>query len=160
MPRTAMVPNHSTITGPNSRPMAAVPRYWTRNSAIRITTVIGLTQGVKPAPTTSRPSTALSTEIAGVMTPSPYSSVAPKMPMAISRRRLPVPAALQGRTSASRARIPPSPWLSARITTRTYLNAITISNDHTISDSTPSTGTGSAPIGPPAPAVSTATLKA
>ena len=46
--------------------------------------MIGTTYGVKNGVATSRPSTAPSTEIAGVIMPSPYSSAVPKMPSAIS----------------------------------------------------------------------------
>ncbi len=35
--------------------------------------------------------------------------------------------------------MPPSPWLSARITTDTYLTAMTITSAQKIKDSTPST---------------------
>ncbi len=42
-PSSAMSANHTTITGPNSRPMTAVPLRWTANSASRITSASGST---------------------------------------------------------------------------------------------------------------------
>ena len=87
---------------------------------------------------TLRPSTALSTEIAGVMIPSPYNSAEPNRPAATSRRPKPRGVPL-GRASARRARMPPSPRLSARITIDRYLNVTTKLSDQTISDRMPST---------------------
>ena len=49
---------------------------------MRITTVIGTTHGVRLGATTSMPSTAESTEIAGVMIASPKNSAAPTTPSA------------------------------------------------------------------------------
>ena len=46
-PSTAMVTNHTTITGPNSAPTRAVPRDWIMNRPTRMTTVIGTTYGSK-----------------------------------------------------------------------------------------------------------------
>jgi hypothetical protein len=58
--------------------------------------------------------------IAGVIIPSPYSSDAPTIP---SRMRSPRPRddCCGRRISAVNARMPPSPWLSARITSTMYL---------------------------------------
>ena len=70
-PRSAMVTNHATMTGPNSRPTLAVPRFWRANRSSSSTAAIGTTQGASPGAAISRPSTAASTEIAGVITPSP-----------------------------------------------------------------------------------------
>ena len=74
MPRTpsaAIAANHTITTGPNSAPTRPVPWRWTENRPIRITTVVGITSGRSAGVTTSRPSTAESTEIAGVSMPSP-----------------------------------------------------------------------------------------
>jgi hypothetical protein len=60
-----------TITGPNKAPTFAVPRAWMANRQIRMTTAIGITQGSKPGCTVVRPSTAESTEMAGVIMLSP-----------------------------------------------------------------------------------------
>jgi hypothetical protein len=57
--------------GPNSAPTLAVPCFWIANSAMMMTTVIGTTNGCSSGVTISRPSTADSTEIAGVIMPSP-----------------------------------------------------------------------------------------
>ena len=48
--------------------------------ADRITTEIGITQSANAGVATSKPSTAESTEIAGVISPSPYSSAVPNTP--------------------------------------------------------------------------------
>ena len=50
-----------------------------------------------------------------------------------------MPARRLGRTSASSARIPPSPWLSARVSTRTYFSVTTSISDQKNSESSPST---------------------
>ena len=63
--------NQPSITGPKIRPMKPVPRFCIANSATRMTTVIGTTAGASDGASTLRPSIALSTEIAGVMAPSP-----------------------------------------------------------------------------------------
>ncbi len=54
--------------------------------------------------------------------PSPYSSAAPKIPRRINQRRLAVEF---GGMRAVSARIPPSPWLSARSTMAMYLTDTT-----------------------------------
>ena len=66
-----MTVNQSSITGPNARPMRSVPKRWLVNSATRITTATGITKGLNASVATFTPSSALNTEIAGVMTPSP-----------------------------------------------------------------------------------------
>ena len=68
---SAMTTNHASMTGPNSRPTFAVPRLWMRNSPMMMTTVTGTTYGAKSGVATFKPSTAPSTEMAGVMMPSP-----------------------------------------------------------------------------------------
>ena len=50
------------------------PRLWKTNSATRITTAIGTMYDPRTGLATVSPSTALSTEIAGVMMPSPYAA--------------------------------------------------------------------------------------
>ena len=70
-PRIAIVRNHTTMIGPKTAPTLLVPRLCTMNSPIRITTVIGTMYGSKTCVATLNPSTALSTEIAGVIMPSP-----------------------------------------------------------------------------------------
>ena len=51
--------------------MLSVPNRCAANSPMRITTAMGITNGLNDAVTSFNPSSALSTEIAGVMTPSP-----------------------------------------------------------------------------------------
>lgn len=63
--------NQRASTGPKKAPTRPEPNGWTRNSPTRIATVIGTTNGLKSGVATVSPSTALRTEIAGVMTPSP-----------------------------------------------------------------------------------------
>ena len=59
------------MTGPNIAPMLAVPRYCTRNTPIRMSTVNGTTYGSNAVVAVFKPSTAPSTVMAGVITPSP-----------------------------------------------------------------------------------------
>ena len=66
-----IVTNHTRTTGPNTRPTPAVPRFWTRKSTRRTTTDTGTMYASRAGATTLSPSTAPSTEIAGVITPSP-----------------------------------------------------------------------------------------
>ena len=70
-PSAARAANHSSITGPNSLPTTDVPLRWIRNSPVRITSVIGNTNGDSAGAAISRPSMAESTEMAGVITASP-----------------------------------------------------------------------------------------
>ena len=79
-PIAAIDRNHSTITGPNTFPTLAVPKRWPANRPNRINRLIGTTHRVKTGDTTSRPSTAPSTVMGGVIMPSPKNRAAPKMP--------------------------------------------------------------------------------
>ena len=65
------VMNQTSVTGPKALPMPPVPKRCTANSTVSTSKVIGITTSCSAGATTSRPSTADSTEIAGVMTPSP-----------------------------------------------------------------------------------------
>jgi hypothetical protein len=67
----AMAANQTSMTGPNIRPMRAVPRFWTVKRRSKSPMATGTTQWVNGGATTLIPSTAASTEMAGVMTPSP-----------------------------------------------------------------------------------------
>jgi len=71
IPSAASTTNHTKVTGPKTAPTLAVPRRWKRKSPTRITSVPGTTKGRKRGVATSRPSIALSTEMAGVIMPSP-----------------------------------------------------------------------------------------
>ena len=66
-----MAMNQMSMIGPNALPMRAVPRFCTANNASRTTTAIGITCGLNTSVAWLRPSNALSTEMAGVMMPSP-----------------------------------------------------------------------------------------
>ena len=116
MPQAARTVNHTIMIGPNTRPTVAVPTRCTRNSPTMIAAVMGTTRCSSDGEATSTPSTADSTEIAGVIMLSPRNSDAPKMPSAASatfvRREPPIPLR---RRSVMRARMPPSPSLSARM---------------------------------------------
>ncbi len=79
-PSTASTRNQVAVIGPNTRPTFSVPKRCDANNASSTSTVSGTTQWCNCGATTSRPSTADSTEIAGVITPSPKNSEAPKMP--------------------------------------------------------------------------------
>jgi hypothetical protein len=70
-PATARIVNHVAMTGPNRRPTASVPKRWIANSAVSTVSVIGSTSDFSPGAATFSPSTAESTEIAGVIIPSP-----------------------------------------------------------------------------------------
>jgi hypothetical protein len=59
------------MTGPNILPTTPVPFFCTMKSATRMTTVIGITARCSTGACTSSPSTAESTEIAGVIRLSP-----------------------------------------------------------------------------------------
>ena len=75
---------------------------------------------------TSMPSMADSTEMAGVIAPSPNSRQAPPMPIRAMTDRMRGLTALRWARAIS-ARMPPSPLLSARMTSSTYLT-VTIRN--------------------------------
>jgi hypothetical protein len=126
MPRTpsaARTVNQTIITGPKMRPTTAVPNRWARNSSRMITAVIGTTASAKPGRITFRPSTADSTEMAGVIMLSPRNSAAPSTPRLANtsavRRPPRRPDAPHRRNSVISAMIPPSPWLSTRMASET-----------------------------------------
>ena len=66
-----MAMNQTAVIGPNSFATLPVPKRCTANSATRITSVIGTMYSSNAGVATLRPSTAESTEIAGVMMASP-----------------------------------------------------------------------------------------
>ena len=70
-PASASAPNHSTITGPNTAPILPAPRDCTKNKPIKMPAVSGTMNRSAAGAATPMPSTAESTEIAGVITPSP-----------------------------------------------------------------------------------------
>ena len=98
---------------------------------------MGITKSFTADDATSKPSTALSTEMAGVIRPSPYSSAVPKTPSMTSAavRR---PPGVFGMTSAVSARMPPSPRLSARMMKVMYLMEMMITSAQNATDASPS----------------------
>ena len=66
-----IAPNHAIMIGPNRVPTRWVPYRWPRNRMVISVSEIGSTRSEMPGAATFRPSTAESTEIAGVMTLSP-----------------------------------------------------------------------------------------
>ncbi|MNL85341.1 hypothetical protein D3C87_2136170 [compost metagenome] len=66
-----MLKNHTSVMGPKNLPIPLVPRFCTANRQNSTTRVMGITYCLKWGETTSSPSTADNTEMAGVMTPSP-----------------------------------------------------------------------------------------
>ena len=134
-PSDASTANQSSMIGPKARPMRSVPLRWIWNSATRMTRVMGTTEPPSPGAASSSPSTALSTEMAGVMTPSPKNSAQPTSPISASGTAARAPA--ESRASCMSASTPPSPSLSARSTMVTYLSATTLAIDQNTSESTP-----------------------
>ena len=70
-PRTAIEMNQTAVRGPKIAPIPAVPCRCTANTAEMMMTAIGTTHCCSAGAAILRPSTAPSTEMAGVMMPSP-----------------------------------------------------------------------------------------
>ena len=70
-PKAAMTRNQRRVIGPKKVATRPVPRLCTANSAIRMPSAIGRTYCSKAGVTSFRPSTAESTEMAGVIAASP-----------------------------------------------------------------------------------------
>ena len=83
-PSAAITMNQITSTGPNSQPIVPDPNLWSTNSAIKIATDSGTTRCARAGVATCTPWTDPSTEMAGVMMPSPKNSAAPKIPSVTS----------------------------------------------------------------------------
>ena len=134
-PSTPIVPNQSSITGPNSQPTAPVPNRCAANRPTRITSAIGsISPPGIPGVATFSPSTADVTEIAGVIIPSPKNSPAPSRPSVI---RIAARGTFLREISAASAMIPPSPRLWARMITIAYLIETMITSAQKISDTIP-----------------------
>jgi len=140
IPSAAIVRNHSTMMGLKKAEILEVPSLWSANSPTSVVTVSGSTQGSKAGDFSWSPSKADSTEIAGVMIPSAYSSAVPSRPMKRSGFQSPKtpPSAREG-VSASSAMMPPSPLLSARRMSAAYFTPITMTSDQKMIESTPIT---------------------
>ena len=134
-----MVANQTTQIGPNHRPTPPAPRFWTANRTISSPSAITGTNGsIRPLRlcTTSSPSTAESTETAGVRIASPKNMPAPTMPM-IRIAPLARPPAFW--TRAMSESVPPSPRLSKRMRIMTYFSVTMTIRVHSISETTPIT---------------------
>ena len=66
-----MVTNHTTMIGPNRPPTRWVPYCWMKKSTQMMATESGTTYGSASGVATCSPSMAPSTEMAGVIMPSP-----------------------------------------------------------------------------------------
>jgi hypothetical protein len=141
-PEHADARNQTIMIGPNMRPIRPVPWRCSANNPTRITTTSGSTYGVIEGNGSFRPSSALSTEIAGVIAPSPYSKAAPSRPRAMTPAR----SRCRSPSRDNNARMPPSPSLSARMTRAAYLTDVVMSSVQTISDNMPRAPTASVPI--------------
>ncbi len=106
-----------------------------------MTTLIGSTYCFSSGAVTSRPSTADSTEIAGVIKPSPKNRQAPMMPTSVSALRTPVPTETRC-ASAISARMPPSPRLSACMISVTYFTVTMSTRDQKMRERMPRTSVG------------------
>src|SRR6185437_727518 len=113
--------------------------FWNRNSVINTITAIHTTQGASAGAATPRPSTADSTVIEGVITPSPKNSEAPSTAASTTSLRVRGYLRVARWASAIIAMMPPSPLLSARMMNVMYFTATTITSVHSTSDNTPST---------------------
>ena len=120
-PNTAIITNHTTMTGPNALPTRSVPLCWVKNNVVMITAPSGTTYAARPGCTSSRPSTADITDTAGVITLSPKNRAAPITPSIMMRPHRLARVGTPLRVSAARESTPPSPSLSACMTTMTYL---------------------------------------
>ena len=105
-PTTANVTNQTAMMGPNRKPTAPLPRLCIENRQTNTTAAIGTTYGVTIGDTMRRPSTALSTDMAGVIMASPKNRDAPASPT-IRRPVCNRPAT--GRARDRSAIVPPSP---------------------------------------------------
>src|SRR3984957_11520343 len=135
---SARLENQTIMTGPKADATRAVPPLWTENNTTRIKTVSGTTKCSSAGAASLRPSTADSTEIAGVIMESPMNIDAPMTPSPSNGQLLRPSARCPSAISES---VPPSPLLSARSNSSTYLAVTTINSAHRISDRTPSTMT-------------------
>ncbi len=141
-PKKASRPKNTTMIGPKNDATRAVPLLCTTNSPTRITTAMGRTKGSNAGDAVFRPSTADSTEIAGVITASPANSAAPVTP---SRKMIFEPRPSDLRASAISDSVPPSPLLSARIRKNTYLRVTTMNKAQISSETMPITSDSTTP---------------
>ncbi len=136
-----MVMNQMNTMGPNRRPIFPVPRLCARKSPIKITMQIGSTRGPKRGSSTFKPSTAESTETAGVSMPSPKKRARPITANTEIADLSPRGNRGERCASAANASTPPSPLLSARKIKTTYFIVTMTISDHRISEMAPITAT-------------------
>ena len=139
--------------------MTAVPKRSTANRPVIKTNEIMITYLDRSGDKTSKPSTALSTEIAGVIMLSPKNRAAPSAPAIVTGQRKADVLLRLWETKAVSAKMPPSPWLSARMMMNTYLSVTTKTSDQLIKDRIPYTA-ATISAGLFAPEASTDTLSA
>ena len=70
-PSVAITAKYSSMIGPKNSPTRAVPLRWIENRPKMMTIAIGMTSLPKPGEAIARPSTADSTDTAGVIIESP-----------------------------------------------------------------------------------------
>ena len=131
--------------------MELVPALWTRNSSAIIVIVINMILFC-PSPSSSRmeemllrPSIAVVTVTAGVITPSASRAAPPIMAGKMSH----FPKCF---TRLYREKIPPSPWLSACMATTTYFIVVSRVMVQMTRDSAPKISSSLTPPNPPLPA--------
>ena len=132
-PKTANMVNQINITGPNNFPIDAVPNCCRKkNAAIMPRTMYTIVccGRLWSGLSSLRPSMAEVIDIGGVIMPSASKAAPPMMAGIMSHRfcRL---------TNAYSAKIPPSPLLSARKTSHTYLIVVWIVSVQMIHDRLP-----------------------
>ncbi len=133
-----MVANQTSMIGPNILPTAPLPSLCRRKRTTMIVTVIGITRLSIDDEMVLVPSTAERTEIAGVIMLSPKKRAAPNTPRPASMNLvLPLTLSPSCRTCEISAIIPPSPSLSALMTSPTYLTVTMIVTAQKISDAIP-----------------------
>jgi hypothetical protein len=113
-----MVTNQITMIGPKKVETVSVPRFCITNRPTMMARVVGTTKGENPGATSDKPSTADRTDMAGVMIASPKNSEIPMTPMPNSHAGRLSSACWISAISDS---VPPSPRLSARMISSTYL---------------------------------------
>ena len=115
-PKTANIVNQISIIGAKNFPTNLVPNCWMVNNTNSIAITIG-TVGISGLKIRN-PSTAEETEIGGVIIPSASKALPPIMAGTISHWILVL------FTKAYKAKIPPSPWLSALKVIITYFKVV------------------------------------
>src|SRR6185437_10678236 len=138
-PVIARTRNQTIMTGPNRLATLAVPRLWKKKSTNNTAMVTGITYCAKPGLTSSRPSTALNTETAGVIRASQKKNAVPASANATTVVTHGPPPTNLRLARANSARIPPSPSLSARMMMVTYFNVTEMASAQKMSEHTPIT---------------------